>query len=92
MQTPTDHVRVDETTSEELLALLDRQEEISLVSGQPDAGLPVQLRKRGGVYYCDTSVKLYSFEERDAFLDCLERIGIPRTASAGTEAAIDRSS
>ncbi|PSQ34678.1 hypothetical protein BRD08_09050 [Halobacteriales archaeon SW_10_66_29] len=70
-------VNVDETTREELLALLDHEEEVGLDAGGSDLGLSVTLRKRGGNYYCDTSVKLYSFESRDALCTRLKEFGIP---------------
>jgi hypothetical protein len=70
-------VGIDETTSDELLSVLDDDQEVNLEVGSADSTHSVTLRKQGDTYYCDTSVKLYSYESHEELLSCLEELGVP---------------
>jgi hypothetical protein len=81
MPRTVNRVSAGETTREELLRRLDQHEEISFDVAPGERSRIVSLRKRGGTYYCDTSVKLYSFDCRDALLARLEELGVPGDGS-----------
>lgn len=66
--------RAAETTDMELLALLDDEGRVEL---ELDANRTVTLRKSNGTYYCDTAVKLHTYDEPQGMCNCLEQLGVP---------------
>jgi len=77
MARTVNRVSAGETTREELLRRLDQHQEVSFDVAPGEQTRLISLRKRGGTYYCDTSVKLYSFDRREEFVGCLEELGVP---------------
>lgn len=79
---PGSNHRIDmaEATVGELLAALEEHGRVVL--GLEAAGGTVQLREHDGTYYCDTSIKLYTFDCRERLSEHLSGLGIP-AADAG---------
>lgn len=67
------HVRTGELTSSEVLSALDAGTRVVIEVGIAGVTLDMAIRKRGGTYYCDTPMKLLTYEDEEGMRTCLER-------------------
>ena len=93
----TDVLRVSrkELTSTEVLAELKRGNRVIVEVDLLGVTMNMALRRRAGTYYCDTPVKLLTYETDEEMRTCLERYRLARSESddepTGDEAAGDKS-
>lgn len=62
-----------ELTSTEIVRELDRGNRVLIEVDILGKSITMVLRQRAGTYYCDTPVKLLTYERRDGMQACLER-------------------
>ncbi len=77
MSTQIPSRRASETTTSELVELLERDGRVSLEVEMAGMSTEVTLRKRDGTYYCDTFIKLLTYDDPDDLASCLGRLGVP---------------
>lgn len=85
-------IRIDrkELTAEEIVRELDRGNRVIIDVEILGKSLTMALRRRAGTYYCDTPMKLLTYERRDAMRACLERYRLARAGGDGAEGSDDR--
>lgn len=67
------YVRRGELTATEALEAVDSGDRIVIELGVLGKTIRMVLRKGGGQYYCDTPIKLLTYEDRADMRSCLER-------------------
>lgn len=67
------YVRRLELSSTDVIAELREGRRVIIEVGVLGTQLRMAIRERDGTYYCDTPVKLMTFESADELMDCLER-------------------
>lgn len=75
MSANSHQVDMEEATVDELLSALEEHGRIVL--GREPADKTMMLRERDGTYYCDTSIKLYTFDCPECLGQYLAGLGIP---------------
>lgn len=66
---------IEEVTGEQLLSSLEHGA-VVLESETAEDGTAITVRKSNDTYYCDTSIKLYTYGESSELLSHLEGLGI----------------
>lgn len=69
-------VSAADTTAPELIDRLDEGDRVVLEISKLGIKTDVTLRKREGTYYCDTPIKLLTYDSREGMQTCLERLGV----------------
>lgn len=67
----------EETTAAEIIERLDDGERITLEIEKLGITTDVTLRKQSDTYYCDTPIKLLTYDDREGLETCLQRLGVP---------------
>ena len=87
------HVTRKDLTSSEVLRELDSGNRVVIESSFLGQTMQMAIRERDGTYYCDTPVKLLTYESRDEMRTCLERYKLVRAApSEETREGVETSS
>ncbi len=73
-------VNRNELTSQEVLDLLDRDERVIIEVEMIGTTMEMAIRKHEDVYYCDTPVKLLTYETESAMQTCLERYRLAKSS------------
>lgn len=76
--------RATATTDTEVLDLLDAEGRVEL---ELNANQTVTLRKSNGTYYCDTAVKLHTYDDPEGMCACLEQLGVPTGGQPDAQSA-----
>lgn len=66
-----------DVTVPELVEMLDEGERITLEVKKLGITTDVTLRKQSDTYYCDTPIKLLTYDDREGLETCLQRLGVP---------------
>lgn len=83
--TDTRRVSRKELTSKEIVRELEAGNRVVIELEVLGATMRMAIREREGTYYCDTPVKLLTFESREELRICLERYRLARPDSASPE-------
>ncbi len=75
-------VKRKELTSTEVLELLDRDERVIIEVELLGKTMEMAIRRQQGTYYCDTPVKLMTYETDAAMQTCLERYQLAKPAES----------
>lgn len=80
-------VKRKELTSGEVLELLENGERVIVEIDLLGSTMEMAIREQRGTYYCDTPVKLLTYESKAAMRTCLERYRLakPDDADAPTD-------
>lgn len=81
----TDPIRIDarELTSGEVLDLLKSGQRVVVEVSIVGISLDMSIRKQAETYYCDTPMKLLTYDTDEGMRNCLERYRLAR--AEGTE-------
>ena len=71
-----------ELTAEAIVRELDRGNRVLIEVDILGTSMTMALRRRDETYYCDTPLKLLTYETRDAMRRCLERYRLAKAADA----------
>jgi hypothetical protein len=71
--TETIRVAARELTASEILDLLDAGKRVIIEVSMAGIGLDMSIRHQSGTYYCDTPMKLLTYETDEGMRTCLER-------------------
>ena len=74
----TIHVARADLTSTEVLRELDNGNRVVIESEFLGKTMRMAIREQSGTYYCDTPVKLLTYENREEMQNCLERYKLAR--------------
>lgn len=76
----TEPIRIEarELTSEEVLNLLKSGSRVIIEVSMVGVSLDMAIRKQEGTYYCDTPMKLLTYESDEGMKTCLERYRLAR--------------
>lgn len=73
MMTDTVRVGAGELTASEILDLLDAEKRVIIEVSMAGIGLDMSIRRQSGTYYCDTPMKLLTYNTDEGMRTCLER-------------------
>ena len=79
-------VKRKELTSKEVLELLGDGERVIIEVDLLGSTMEMAIREQRGTYYCDTPVKLLTYESKAAMRTCLERYRLAKPDDAETAA------
>lgn len=83
MAVRTRQIPASETTGDQLLDSLE-QGRVIVTFGQQETTRALELRRNGETYYCDTSIKLHTYQNEEELLSYLEKLGIPASGRPPT--------
>ena len=76
MPTESPRIAATETSTSALIDRLDAGERVVLELKKLGITTTVTLRKQGETYYCETPIKLLTYDTREGMKTCLERLGV----------------
>ncbi|MHC3439275.1 hypothetical protein ACYJ1Y_14575 [Natrialbaceae archaeon A-gly3] len=80
--TETLHISRKDLTSGEIIRELEAGKRVIIEVEVLGATMKMSLRRRKGTYYCDTPVKLLTYDTEDEMRRCLERYRLARPEPA----------
>lgn len=88
----TDIIRVGrkDLTSTEILDAVDVGNRVVIEIEFLGATMRMAIRKRDGTYYCDTPVKLLTYDTEAEMRTCLERYNLAKTADETGQAEVSQ--